>query len=474
MSTMITQNASTAGVRAECPNTAIYEGGAAGRTTGRAIPRCADVYIVPRSDGVRRVLRPGAMCAVARRLLRAEPDDPETEEQLSPRRVPSIPSTSSHRSRRASQEVKLAAAGDLQPAPVGIWGALARRARATMMGKIAVGIVGVGNCASSLLQGIEFYRGGGPRDRQRTSGSCTSTCAATGRATSRSSAPSTSTSARSASRSTSRRWRRPNNTRPLYPKLPRSSVVVEMGPVLDGVAEHMRDYPPEQRVRRRRAAAGRRRRGAQAERRRDPRQLPAGRQPAGDRALRAGLPRRRASRSSTASRSSSCPIRSGRAEFERRGIPVVGDDIKSQVGATIVHRMLAKLFDDRGVVLDRTYQLNTGGNTDFLNMLNRARTGVEAALARPRRCRASCREPLPTDDDPHRPERLRPLAARQQGLLPPHGGPRLRQRADRARAAPVGARTAPTPPAASSTPSAAAAWRATRRSAARCSASRRT
>src|SRR5439155_1218368 len=65
------------------------------------------------------------------------------------------------------------------------------------------------------------------------------------------------------------------------------------------------------------------------------------------------------------------------AEFERRRIPIVGDDVKSQLGATIVHRMLAKLFDDRGVVLDRTYQLNTGGNTDFLNMLNRARTGAK-------------------------------------------------------------------------------------------------
>jgi myo-inositol-1-phosphate synthase len=55
--------------------------------------------------------------------------------------------------------------------------------------------------------------------------------------------------------------------------------------------------------------------------------------------------------------------------FAKAGVPIVGDDIKSQVGATIVHRMLARLFGDRGVHLDRTYQLNTGGNTDFLNML---------------------------------------------------------------------------------------------------------
>lgn len=59
--------------------------------------------------------------------------------------------------------------------------------------------------------------------------------------------------------------------------------------------------------------------------------------------------------------------------FEERGLPIIGDDIKSQVGATIVHRVLTRLFGDRGVRLDRTYQLNFGGNTDFLNMLERER-----------------------------------------------------------------------------------------------------
>ena len=59
--------------------------------------------------------------------------------------------------------------------------------------------------------------------------------------------------------------------------------------------------------------------------------------------------------------------------FEQRGLPIIGDDIKSQVGATIVHRVLTRLFGDRGVRLERTYQLNFGGNTDFLNMLERER-----------------------------------------------------------------------------------------------------
>ena len=60
-------------------------------------------------------------------------------------------------------------------------------------------------------------------------------------------------------------------------------------------------------------------------------------------------------------------------EFKKRGLPVLGDDIKSQVGATIIHRVLAKLFEDRGHPIKNTYQLNVGGNTDFMNMLDRSR-----------------------------------------------------------------------------------------------------
>jgi myo-inositol-1-phosphate synthase len=59
--------------------------------------------------------------------------------------------------------------------------------------------------------------------------------------------------------------------------------------------------------------------------------------------------------------------------FEEKGLPIIGDDIKSQVGATILHRVLVRLFQDRGVQIDRTYQLNFGGNTDFMNMLERER-----------------------------------------------------------------------------------------------------
>ncbi len=65
--------------------------------------------------------------------------------------------------------------------------------------------------------------------------------------------------------------------------------------------------------------------------------------------------------------------RTWQKKFAERGLPLIGDDIKSQVGATIVHRLLANLFRERGVRIDRTYQLNFGGNTDFLNMLERQR-----------------------------------------------------------------------------------------------------
>src|SRR6202042_2988971 len=60
-------------------------------------------------------------------------------------------------------------------------------------------------------------------------------------------------------------------------------------------------------------------------------------------------------------------------KFRAAGVPIVGDDIKSQIGATITHRVLTKLFEDRGVTVDRTYQLNVGGNMDFKNMLERER-----------------------------------------------------------------------------------------------------
>jgi myo-inositol-1-phosphate synthase len=85
-----------------------------------------------------------------------------------------------------------------------------------------------------------------------------------------------------------------------------------------------------------------------------------------------------------------------RRRFEERGLPVVGDDVKSQVGATIVHRVLTHLFMDRGVQLDRTSQLNFGGNTDFYNMLERDRL-VSKKISKTDAVRSQLRHELPAD-----------------------------------------------------------------------------
>ena len=83
--------------------------------------------------------------------------------------------------------------------------------------------------------------------------------------------------------------------------------------------------------------------------------------------------------------------------FAAAGLPIVGDDIKSQVGATIVHRMLARLFEDRGVMLDRTMQLNVGGNMDFKNMLERERL-ISKKISKTQAVTSQLDEPLPADD----------------------------------------------------------------------------
>ena len=96
-------------------------------------------------------------------------------------------------------------------------------------------------------------------------------------------------------------------------------------------------------------------------------------------------------------------------KFEDAGVPIIGDDIKSQVGATITHRVMAKLFEDRGVVLDRTYQLNVGGNMDFKNMLERDR--LESKKISKTQAVTSQHQPRP-----RRPQRAhRPVGLRRSG-----------------------------------------------------------
>jgi len=85
------------------------------------------------------------------------------------------------------------------------------------------------------------------------------------------------------------------------------------------------------------------------------------------------------------------------ARFEAAGVPIVGDDIKSQVGSTIVHRILTRLFEDRGLAIDRTYQLNFGGNMDFKNMLERERL-VSKKISKTQAVTSQLDEPLPAGD----------------------------------------------------------------------------
>ena len=115
--------------------------------------------------------------------------------------------------------------------------------------------------------------------------------------------------------------------------------------------------------------------------------------------------------------------------FADRNLPLIGDDIKAQMGATILHRMVVDLFRKRGVKVDRTYQLNTGGNTDFLNMLNRDPTGVQEDIQDRSRAIGDRRAPGGRKY-PYRPERLRAVAARQQNCVYPYGRPALWRCAD--------------------------------------------
>jgi len=167
----------------------------------------------------------------------------------------------------------------------------------------------------------------------------------------------------------------PNCTKAIYPDLPQSGVTVRMGRILDGVAGHMRNYDdkftfvladrPE--ATKEKVVKVIKESGAEILLN----YLPVGSEEAtrfyAECALDAGI----AFINNIPVFIASDPEWAKR--FEDKNIPIIGDDIKSQMGATIIHRVLTDLFKKRGVKLERTYQLNTGGNTDFLNMLSRKR-----------------------------------------------------------------------------------------------------
>ena len=232
------------------------------------------------------------------------------------------------------------------------------------MKKIRVAIAGVGNCASSLVQGLEYYKG---RNERAVAGLMHTRIGDWGPSDIEVVAAFDIDRRKVGKRVEDAIFAKPNCTKVFQSALPVSDVVVRMGPVLDGVAPHMADYPDDEAFR------------PSDEQPVDVVQvlkdakaeilvcyMPVGSEEAVRHYARASLEAGVALVNCVPVFIASDP--EWVEKFRHARLPIIGDDIKSQVGATIVHRTLARLFGDRGVTLERTYQLNTGGNTDFLNM----------------------------------------------------------------------------------------------------------
>jgi myo-inositol-1-phosphate synthase len=240
------------------------------------------------------------------------------------------------------------------------------------MKTIKIAIVGVGNCASSLVQGIHHYRDKTPEnsvglmhwDVGGYTPSDIEVVAAF------------DIDRRKVGQDVSQAiFTAPNCTTVFHKDVPASGVKVSMGQILDGYSEHMGDYDesrsfrPSDQTESDKDEVVRILRESGAEILTN--YLPVGSEEASrlypDFALEAGT----AIINKIPVFIASDPEWAGK--FKERNLPIMGDDIKSQLGATITHRLLTDLFKKRGVKLERTYQLNTGGNTDFLNMLNHKR-----------------------------------------------------------------------------------------------------
>jgi myo-inositol-1-phosphate synthase len=240
------------------------------------------------------------------------------------------------------------------------------------MAKVKIALVGVGNCASALVQGIHYYRGKNENDavglmHWSIGGYLPSDIEV---------AAAFDIDKRKVGQDVNHAvFAAPNCSRQFFPQLPASGVKVQMGNILDGVSPHMLDFEddytfvvsdaPEQNQQQ--IVEALRSSGAEVM----VNYLPAGSEKAArfyaECALEAGV----AFVNNIPVFIASDPAWAAR--FAEKNIPLIGDDIKSQMGATIIHRALTELFADRGVKLERSYQLNTGGNTDFLNMTNHDR-----------------------------------------------------------------------------------------------------
>lgn len=237
------------------------------------------------------------------------------------------------------------------------------------MREIRLAIAGVGNCSSALLQGIEYYRTNEPSD---TAGLLHERIGGYGVADIHPVAAFDIDVRKVGLPLEEAVFAKPNCTRVFQPTLPQYGVKVQMGPVLDGVAPHMAEQPADRSFR-----VADQQPCDVAKVLRETRAdvlvcyLPVGSQQAVEYYAQACL-------DAGTAMVNCIPVfiasdAAWAEKFRRRGLPIVGDDIKSQVGATILHRVLARLISDRGGKVDHTYQLNTGGNTDFLNMVDRSR-----------------------------------------------------------------------------------------------------
>ncbi|MCU1546673.1 MAG: inositol-3-phosphate synthase [Homoserinimonas sp.] len=229
---------------------------------------------------------------------------------------------------------------------------------------LRVAIAGVGNCASSLIQGVTFYRDAtdegvipglmhtrfGPyaiRDIEFVAAFDVD-------------------AAKVGSDIADAIWASENNTLKFADVAP-TGVIVSRGPTLDGLGEYYREMIEESDAAVVDVAAVLRQSGAEVL----VCYLPVGSEKAAKHYAQAAIDAGVAFVNALPVFIASDPVWA--AKFVDAGLPIVGDDIKSQLGATITHRVLARLFEERGLVLDRTYQLNVGGNMDFKNMLERRR-----------------------------------------------------------------------------------------------------
>jgi len=232
------------------------------------------------------------------------------------------------------------------------------------MGPIRVAIVGVGNCASSLVQGVHYYRDADPNERVP---GLMHVRFGDYHVRDVEFVAAFDVDAKKVGRDLAEAIVASENNTIKFSDVPPTGVSVQRGPTLDGLGQYYREIIEEADEPAVDVAAALRAARADVV----VCYLPVGSEVAAKHYAQAAIDAGCAFVNALPVFIASDPTWA--AKFEAAGVPIVGDDIKSQVGATIVHRALAKLFEDRGVELLRTYQLNFGGNMDFMNMLERSR-----------------------------------------------------------------------------------------------------